>query len=180
MAIQLVKNSKTGFTLIELMIVVVLLAISVGVTGDVLASLIRSYNKTQVLNEIEQQANFVRLKLDKELKGASNVTAGAASISFDTGTPIQSIVYEVANNEVLRHVDGSNEQSDKLTNKLGAGGVNVTCGGECNNVCFNKLSNLSAQRAVIEICMLFRSSSTLPGFTSSSVLRNVIVSRSGY
>ena len=64
------KNNQKGFTLIEMLLVVLLLALTVGLTIDMLLSLIRSNTKTQVINEIEQQANFVTLKLEKELRDA--------------------------------------------------------------------------------------------------------------
>ncbi len=59
-----------GFTLIELLMVIALTALSIGITSDILISLTRGYTKTQVLNEIEQQSNFVSLKIQKELKNA--------------------------------------------------------------------------------------------------------------
>lgn len=66
-------KSQRGFTLIELLIVVSLIIITVGVTGDIIISLVRSYNKTQITNEIEQNANFVMTKLEKELRNATSV-----------------------------------------------------------------------------------------------------------
>ena len=57
-------NAKKGYTLIELMLVIALLALTAGVTGDIIISLVRSYSKTQVANEIEQNAGFVSLKLE--------------------------------------------------------------------------------------------------------------------
>ena len=67
---KIIKNNQSGFTLIEMLIVVVILAIVVGMTSDMLMSLIRSNTKTQVINELEQQANFVPSKrslLSKEV-----------------------------------------------------------------------------------------------------------------
>jgi len=44
-----------------------------GLTSDMLISLLRSNTKTQVINEIEQQANFVSLKIEKELRDSVDV-----------------------------------------------------------------------------------------------------------
>ena len=76
---KVIKDYQSGFTLIEMLIVVVILAIVVGMTSDMLMSLIRSNTKTQVINEIEQQANFVSLKIEKELRDADLV-----STSYDS------------------------------------------------------------------------------------------------
>lgn len=67
------KKNQGGFTLIEMLLAVLLLALTVGLTSDMLLSLIRSNTKTQVINELEQQANFVTLKIEKELRDAVSV-----------------------------------------------------------------------------------------------------------
>ncbi len=72
------KNNK-GFTLVELLVVVALLGISLGVTSDILISLVRSYGKTQVKNELEQQASFIGLKLEKEIRNANYVDSYPAN-----------------------------------------------------------------------------------------------------
>ena len=59
-----IKKNQGGFTLVEMLLVVFLLALTMGLTSDMLLSLIRSNTKTQVINEIEQQANFVSLKIE--------------------------------------------------------------------------------------------------------------------
>jgi len=69
------KNTGAGFTLIELLLVISLLALSVGVTSDILVSLVRTNAKTTVLNDIEQTANFISTKLEKELRNAEQITA---------------------------------------------------------------------------------------------------------
>ena len=82
------KFSRSGgYTLVELLLVVGLLAISVGVTSDILLSLIRSYSKTQVLNELEQQANFVGLKLEKEIRNADDAEIVPTSVGGENNIP---------------------------------------------------------------------------------------------
>lgn len=68
------NNISKGFTLLELMVVVGLIAITFGVTTDILISLIRSQGKTQTMISVEQQANFISLKLEKDLRNAASVT----------------------------------------------------------------------------------------------------------
>ena len=54
-------TKQKGFTLVELLIVVSIIIIVVGVTGDIILSLVRSYSKTQITNEIEQNAKNVQI-----------------------------------------------------------------------------------------------------------------------
>lgn len=63
-----------GFTLVELLLVVALMSISFGVTSDILVTLMRSFNKTTVINELEQQAGAVTQMIEKEIKNAAVVT----------------------------------------------------------------------------------------------------------
>ena len=78
-----IKN-KAGFTLVEMVLVVGLLAISFGVTSDILISLVRSQTKSRVMNGIEQQANFVSLSIEKELRNAVSVRRPHVSIGGST------------------------------------------------------------------------------------------------
>lgn len=79
-------NSKKGFTLIELVIVIAIVAIVAGITTDIIISVVRSYSKTKIITEIEQNANFALTKMEKELKTATNLTtpSGVAGSSSDT------------------------------------------------------------------------------------------------
>ena len=149
------KKEADGFTLIELLLVVSLLAISVGVTGDVIASLVRSYTKTQVQNEIEQNANFVTFKLEKEVRNASYTLfpvangVGNTVLRFVNSDSTRLICYRlvtVSGVGVLQRgwfslsggipLDCSNYTA--VTNSASIGGVNVTCNVLApGNYCFN-------------------------------------------
>lgn len=105
------RNSR-GFTLVELLVVVSLMIIVVGVTGDIIISLVRSYSKTQITNEIEQNANFVMTKLEKELRNASNATVVSdKELQFNRRLPgsanYESITYTIKDNlTIVRDVEG--------------------------------------------------------------------------
>ena len=72
------KIREKGFTLIELLVVVSVLLISVGVAGDLVVTIIRSYNKTRSLNEVEQNGNYALAKLSYDLKKARSLTSPTA------------------------------------------------------------------------------------------------------
>ncbi len=64
------KTNEKGFTLIELLISISLLAITAGLTTDIILSLVRTYNKTRITNEIEQAGTIAMSKMEKELRVA--------------------------------------------------------------------------------------------------------------
>jgi type II secretory pathway pseudopilin PulG len=90
-----------GYTLLELLIVIGLIGLTVGVTGDIILSLVRSYTKTQATNELERSSNFVVSKIEKEFKNAvSNVEITNSQVSFYTKYYNDSNLYPVS----YRHV----------------------------------------------------------------------------
>jgi prepilin-type N-terminal cleavage/methylation domain-containing protein len=89
--------NQKGFTLVELMLVIALLGISVGVTNDILMSLVRSNNKTQVMNEIEQQSNFVSSKIERELRDARIITSPSAASSSN------SLIFETKDGDTVEY-----------------------------------------------------------------------------
>lgn len=94
-----------GFTLVELLVVVSLIIIVVGVAGDIVVTVVRSYNKTQITNEVEQNANFVINKLEKELRNAAEIVdADAQSVEF-----VQTLSSGTAQNVTYSIVDASDE-----------------------------------------------------------------------
>lgn len=180
------RNLKTpennaGFTLIELLIVVALVIITVGISGDIILTLVRSYNKTQVSNEIEQNANFIMLKMEKELKNATSLTSiEAKKIVFvkDINNTPATIEYEI---KVVNGVGAitravTNLSQDYLmTDNSADGGVEVDVGA-------SNFSYLLADPAVIGVHLEFTesSTSTSPVFTGNVVLDNTIVVRGTY
>lgn len=100
------KTNQKRFTLIEMLLVVLLLALTVGLTSDMLLSLIRSNTKTQVINEIEQQANFVTLKLEKELRDALDASTGADNSLVITLRSNSQVTYRLTSGSVLQRQIG--------------------------------------------------------------------------
>ena len=182
------KNSQ-GFTLIELLLVVALMAISVGITGDILISLIRSYNKSNVLNEIEQNANFVSQKLIKELRNADRIdeidsTPGlmlnevATQITF-TNNSGEIIIYVVdtapPDDGVMKmSVDGT---ESPLTVNEPPSGVSITC--ITGNECF-KLLSISPQVVQIGISIKQAGNPSNLVFTGDITIEDTVVVRETY
>ena len=181
-------NKQKGFTLIELLLVIALMSIAVGVTGDILVSLIRSYNKSNVLNEIEQNANFVSQKLGKELRNATQIVrlnpAGAMPPNIgDKFNEIEfmdrdgtSIVYKVtAGGNITRSVGAGADEN--LTINSPPNGVKASCPGGTN--CFT-LIGLSPQVIKISIIIEQSGSPTSKVFQGSIDIEDTIVVRDTY
>ncbi len=122
------KKSSGGFTLVELLVVVSLIIIVVGVSGDIIVSLIRSYNKTQITSEVEQNANFVMAKLEKELRNASSVTSiSATELTFTRQLAIggiETITYTIKDDgTIVRGIAGSGFGEVLLVNNSVPDGV---------------------------------------------------------
>jgi len=123
------KRTSKAFTLIELLIVISILAITLTLTSDILISLVRSNNKTRVKNELEQQSNFVALKIEKELRNAGNVdsSTGDSQLKFTLEDSTE-ITYFLAGNVLNRTVGGA---TNPVTSAHEPGGVFVSCSGDC-------------------------------------------------
>ncbi|MBN1162668.1 prepilin-type N-terminal cleavage/methylation domain-containing protein [Patescibacteria group bacterium] len=165
-----------GFTLVELLLVVALLGITVGVTSDILLSIVRTYNKTQVLNEIEQQANFVSLKLEKELRSAIDVSVGvddALTISLSDGTTSVYRLVDVSGFGVIRRENQL--LTYDLTKADMLGGVTVSCG---PTGCFTVAGT---SPTIVSYDLVFaQAGATDVSFTGSSNISNTIVIRYSY
>ncbi len=174
-----------GFTLVELLLVVALTSLAVGVTGDILVTLIRGYNKSTVINEIEQNANFVSQKLNKELRNATQVIqldpAGASPpLQGETGNEITfndrngiTINYKVANGAMTRNYDGGGDSA--LTLNSPPNGVTVSC----TTACFTLLED-SPQVVGISIKIEQAGSPTTVVFKGEINIEDTVVIRDTY
>jgi prepilin-type N-terminal cleavage/methylation domain-containing protein len=186
------KNSKNGFTLVELLLVVALMAISFGVTSDILVTLMRSFNKTTVITEIEQQAGVVSQMIEKEIKNAavvSNPGGDTNIIQFeDTLGNTARYHFQVYNTiGTLYRYPTSTDINTIARRRLYAitgnpglhtglvGGVNVTCTGPCFVVNVGRPS-------VVQVNFNFRQAQAVANssYSGNVVISNTIVVRNTY
>lgn len=179
-------KDNSGFTLIELLLVVGLLALSVGVAGDIIVTLIRSYNKTQITNEIEQNGNFVMNKLENELRSSQTVTdpttlnLGQTSLTFerDVAGTTATITYELQNGKLYRtYDDGTSSTTAILTNDDSVKGVTVTCPA---NSCFTLIKRDPDVVLVNFNLQNVGSTGVAKPFTGSMDISSTIVLRGSY
>ncbi len=182
------RNQK-GFTLIELLVVVSLIIIVVGVTGDIVVTLVRSYNKTQITTEVEQNANFALTKIEKELKSAARVNeASGTTLEFVKRLPSgssQTIEYTVEDADgladgvagvyyIARSVDGGSKVP--VTNYTSPAGVTVDQG----NTSFEDVSGASGPK-VVKISLSMRQvGNPAVQFTQDVEVETTVVVRGSY
>lgn len=162
-------SSSKGFTLIELVLVIGLLAVTVGVTSSTLVSLVSSYGKSQVKAELEQQANFVSLKLEKELRSANNVTSpDTTTLSFTDSSGV-AITYVVTADGLIQR------NGQDITYNAVPGGVSVTCIGACFSV-------VGTKPVVVNLGLRFSQAQAVASTNYAGTLNiiNTIVVRSTY
>ena len=179
--------NNSGFTLIELLLVIALLSITVGVTSDILVNLIRSYNKTHAMNNVEQTANFVSMKLTKELRNASGVitppttgTSGPTLVFSDRNN--NQVQYSVSGNAVVRCilVSGACQAGTSfplnITGATYTDAVNATCP---VNPCFTRRSS---DPDAVDINIIFDQANTggNPQFTSRVNIKTTVIVRNTY
>lgn len=168
-------NSQKGFTLVELVVVVGLIALTVGVTGDIILSLVRSYSRTQIETEVEQNANFAFQKIEKEIRNAEridSITGGGTTLNFtykDASDVDIPVTYAVTSGE-LRRTEGAN--TDILSVNSGTDQVTVSCGA---TTCFQLLQS---NPDILQIHMEFDPTNTT--IAMPLIIENTIIVRKTY
>jgi prepilin-type N-terminal cleavage/methylation domain-containing protein len=130
------KNNKPlgekGFTLVELLISVALLAISVGISSDIIVSLVRTFGKTQVLNDTEQTVNFVFLKMQNDLKNSitAETTPDGNTLTLTKQDYGETEYHVTATAPPQLERDGI----PLIDTDSAIGGVTIACAGDCFEV----------------------------------------------
>jgi len=68
------KINNKGITLIELLVTISLIGILVGVSGDLLFTIFRAFNKSSTIVNIQEEGNAILNKIKTDAINASNIT----------------------------------------------------------------------------------------------------------
>ena len=176
--IDLSNNKKVlGFTLIELLLSVTLLAVSIGISSDIIITLVRTFARTQISNDVEQTVNFVFLKMQNDLKnsvGVKRTAVGTTETLVLTPKSGSSITYTFTAstpNAVFQR-----NGADLIDTTPVTGGVNINC---TTGNCFEIVNN---KPVTIKINMSFSSANAPTGsiFNTTVSIQDTFVVRGAY
>ncbi len=117
-----------GFTLIEVLVVIGVLTVVAGLGASIFSSLLRSYNKAHIVNELEQNGNFVLSIMEQQIRNAidvQEVSNGIELVLRDTGATKR---FEYVPDDCASGVNGYIRDSagNILTGSDLVSGVNIT------------------------------------------------------
>ena len=66
-------KKQTGFTLIELLVSIGILAIIVGIGGDILATVIRAYRKAELFSLVDRNGSYALTLIEQDIRSAIDI-----------------------------------------------------------------------------------------------------------
>lgn len=93
--IKKVSQNEKGFTLMEVVISVGLLAIVSVVSVSIVSNLLRSAVKSQASADIEQTSDFILLKLKNDLSKAVSATVTSDTLTINQGPALGIVSYSI-------------------------------------------------------------------------------------
>jgi len=69
------KLNQNGFSLLEILVVVSIIAVIAGVTSDIFIQIIKSSNKANIVTEIKQNGDSVMNQLERIIRNSEEITA---------------------------------------------------------------------------------------------------------
>lgn len=73
-------RSQSGYTLIEMLVVIAIIAIIGTMSTQILLSIIKSNNKTNIQNEVRQNGSFVVGMLERDIRAAKSATVTLSEV----------------------------------------------------------------------------------------------------
>ena len=92
-------KSRTGFTLIELLVVTAIIGVLAVVSATIFSSILKSQNKTAIINEARQNGNILIDKFERDVRQARNIP--------DNSTDTKKVTIELDSGNVIWECDDS-------------------------------------------------------------------------
>ena len=164
-----IKKNLGGFTIIEFLIYITILAIAIAGMGLILSNVFRVSVRTDVIQEVSHNGRFAMQRIGQVVRESSDITIEEGGkklvLSFkDRNSTTTFYVFENNGKKILRIKEGEDQEVDLTTDR-----VNV------DSLVFKKVSDDSVR---VEMNISFYNPQGLPEyefnsfFTSSFTLKN--------
>jgi len=175
-----------GFTLVELLVSIGLVLIIGTVGTSMIASILRSYNKAHIINEIEQNGNYVLSLMESQIRNAASATltgtcngAGNRCLSLEV-TPQEGslFTYSIGDDGNGTGMGAVMKDGAVLTNNHSVSGVNVLHSGDPGTT-----SHFYADGLTVQIVLKIQQATGAPGrvdYQAETTLQTTVVVRGGY
>lgn len=169
-------KNKLGFTLIELLVVISLLGITAGIASDLILSVIRAYNKANIISEIEQSGSYAMSIIEQRVRDSESVVRPACESSSDSIEVLRGTESIVFSRSEYSGIGVIEKDGDPITNTTAQSGVNVT------NLSFSVSCSANAPPVVSIVMDLSNVGGTgvRKEFQASSTLRTTVSLRGAY
>ena len=151
-------SNKGGFTLVELLVVIVILSIIAGVSSSIFLSVIRSNNKTNIINEIQQNGNVILQTLEGSLRNARSITVPSI-----IGSNSQTLTYLDKDNVTVSY----RFSAGALQKQVGINWENISNSNSTTGVYIDPTNSyfqlLSTSPQSLKIVLIIRQGQTAPG-----------------
>ena len=173
-----------GFTLVELLVSIGLVLIIGTIGTSVIASILRSYNKAHIINEIEQNGSYVLSLMESQIRNASSASLSSPHI-LDV-IPQEGDAYQFVIEQVTKVVGVDTfdvgvvkKDTEVLTNDDSTNGVDVVIdSGTPENA-----SYFAVDGNKVAIVLKIRQAPNAPGridYQAETTLQTTVVVRGGY
>jgi prepilin-type N-terminal cleavage/methylation domain-containing protein len=177
-AIDAIDTMKNGFTLVELLVVIGLVLIIGTVGTNVITSILRSYNKAHIINEVEQNGNYVLSLMENQIRNAQSVsptgTTSSLTVTTQEGATITYTITSAGGIGVVQKTSGG--VTEVLSNNNLTTGVNI----DTTNSHFVVST---ATPSSVQIVLRLTQAPNAPGrvdYQAETTLRTTVVVRGGY
>ena len=169
--------AKKGFTLIELLVVTAIIGVLAIISATVFNSILRSQNKTTIVNEIRQNGNLVIDKFERDIRGASRITCVTDPITLDPCPSTEGTIINVipsAGAPFLWYCNGEDLQraGANLLNRNERGGVKLV-----SFSCSFNVTTSNPQLVYFEFTLEQRNTTDKSEFKSEGDFRTTISTR---
>ena len=172
-----------GFTLVELLVSIGLVLIIGTIGTSVIASILRSYNKAHIINEIEQNGNYVLSLMESQIRNARSVACddGSSHCLKVNVTPQEggTFDFEIATVGTIGVVRKISTATEVLTNDDLTTGVSVVITGTSE-------SHFNVDGNKVKIVLKLTQAPDSPGtagrvdYQAETTLQTTVVVRGGY